>query len=272
MSTIIIERLDGTTYDLDALGFHIKKFDVPMTNYSYNYQQIGRYGALLTSAQAQQLTIPLTLDIAAHDLRDYNLQLLKIRQIFLSDEDFYVRNMIMPYIRWSCRAESVTPTQNGNFWRATNVVINLDVPSGFAESVATTQTAVDFNNNDQWGFGENIPDAELKYTYSSNDFSFWNLGSIPLTADERPVTITFQGDAPNGFALNNKTTNQSYKITRKLSKSDKVVILGVIPSFNGTQSYKDCDHGYIDYVPGENKMHIDGASNFTLDYDTRFYY
>lgn len=271
MSTVVIERLDGTTYDLDAMGFHVKKFDVPLTNYSYNYQQVGKFGALLTSAQAQQLVIPLTLDITAHDLRDYNLQLLQIRKIFLSSDDFYVRNMIMPHIRWRCRAESVTPTQNGNFWRATNVAINLDVPSGFAESVATTKDAVDFGSG-QWGFGENIPDCKIDYSYSTNDFSFWNLGIIPLTADERPVTITFQGDAPNGFTITNTTTKQSYKITRGLSYSDKVVIVGVMPSFNGTQSYKDCDHGFIDYVPGENKMHIDGVSNFTLSYETRFYY
>lgn len=271
MSTIIIKRLDGTTYDLDALGFHVKKFDIPMTNYSYNYQQIGNYGALLTSAQAQQLTIPLTLDITAHDLKDYNLQLFKIRQIFLSHEDFYVYNNVIPYLRWRCRAEAVTPTQNGNFWRATDVAINLDVPSGFAESVATTQDPLDFNSG-KWGFGENIPDQDLKYTYSTNDFSFWNLGMIPLTADERPATITFQGDASHGFTITNNTTKQSYKITRGVSRNDKVVINGVMPSFNGQQSYKDCDHSYIDYVPGENKMHIDGASNFTIAYDTRFYY
>lgn len=271
MSTVIVQRLDGTTYDLDALGFHVKKFDIPLTNYSYNYQQIGNYGALLTSAQAQQLTIPLTLDIIARDLDDYNLQLFKLRRIFMSNEDFYVINSLIPYLRWRCRAEPVTPTQNGNFWRATDVAINLDVPSGFAESVATTQTAVDFNAA-QWGFGEGIPDENLSYTYTGIDFSFWNLGMIPLTADERPVSITFKGDAPGGFTLTNKTTNQSYKITRGVSKSDTVVINGVMPSFNGQQSYKDCDHKYIDYVPGENKMHIDGASNFTIAYDTRFYY
>lgn len=271
MSTIIVKRLDGTTYDLDALGFHVKKFDIPMTNYSYNYQQIGNYGALLTSAQAQQLTIPLTLDITAHDLNDYNLQLFKLRRIFLSDEDFYVINSVIPYIRWRCRAEAVTPTQNGNFWRATDVTINLDVPSGFAESVATTQTVAN-SNASQWGFGEGVLDKRTNYTYTSSDFSFWNFGLIPLTADERPVSITFKGDAPNGFTLTNKTTNQSYKITKKLTGNDTVVINGVMPSFNGQQSYKDCDHKYIDYVPGENKMHIDGATNFTLAYDTRFYY
>lgn len=29
MATIIIQRLDGTVYDLDAMGFRVKKFDIP---------------------------------------------------------------------------------------------------------------------------------------------------------------------------------------------------------------------------------------------------
>lgn len=271
MSTIIVKRLDGTTYDLDALGFHVKKFDVSLNNYALTYQQLGNYGALLTDVQQQQLVIPLTLDITAKDLADYNLQLFQLRRIFRSDEEFYVWNSIIPYLRWRCRAETVTPTQNGNFWRATDVAINLDVPGGFAETVATTQETVDFNHG-QWGFGEGIPDENLQYTYSSNDFSFWNLGIIPLNADERPVQITFKGDAPNGFTITNKTNQRSIRITRGVSKNDTVLINGLIPSFNGTASYKDCDHGYLDFVVGENKLHVDGATNFELKFDTRFYF
>lgn len=271
MSTIIVKRLDGTTYDLDKLGFHVKKFDIPMNNYNLSYQQVGKYGALLTDVQEQQLTLQLTLDVIARDLADYNLQIYQLRRIFQSDEDFYVWNNIIPYLRWKCRAEAVTPTQNGNFWRASDVAINLDVPSGYAETVATTQESLDFNQG-QWGFGEGIPDTELKYTYTTNDFSFWNLGIIPLNADERPVKITFKGNAPNGFIISNQTTSKTMKITRGVSRNDTVVINGLIPSFNGTPSYKDSDHGYLDFTTGENKLHIDGASDFELKFDTRFYF
>lgn len=45
MSTIIIQRLDGTKYDLDSLGFRVKQFNIPLNNYSYSYQQIGKYGS-----------------------------------------------------------------------------------------------------------------------------------------------------------------------------------------------------------------------------------
>lgn len=32
-STVVITKLDGTTYDLNALGFRVKKFDVPYPNF-----------------------------------------------------------------------------------------------------------------------------------------------------------------------------------------------------------------------------------------------
>lgn len=45
-----------------------------------------------------------------------------------------------------------------------------------------------------------------------------------------------------------------------------------MPLINGQQAYNDCDHGYLDFVTGENKLHVDGASNFRLKFETRFYY
>ena len=93
MATIIIQRLDGTVYDLDAMGFRVKKFDIPLPNYNHSYQQIGNYGSTLIGTQAQQLVIPLVIDITAMDIHDYNFQLLQLRRVFRSDEDFFVINM-----------------------------------------------------------------------------------------------------------------------------------------------------------------------------------
>ena len=272
MATIIIQRLDGTVYDLDAMGFRVKKFDIPLPNYNHSYQQIGYYGSTLIGTQAQQLVIPLVIDITAMDIHDYNFQLLQLRRVFRSDEDFFVINMYAPFIRWRCRAEAVTPSQNGNFWRASDVTINLDCPSGFAESVATTQDPVDPPNNG-WGFGQGFNTDQLpSYTYTTPDFTFFNAGVIPLRADDRPVKITFQGTAPNGFTLTNNTTKQSFKLTKGVRSSDVVTILGFVPSINGKQEYSSSDHGFLDFAVGENRLHLDGASGFTMKFDTRFYY
>lgn len=272
MATIIIQRLNGTTYDLDALGFRVKKFDPPLTNWSYSYQQLGTYGASMTGAQASYLVIPLTLDITAHSIADYRLQLMELRRIFRSDEDFYVIDTMTPYMRWRCRAEPAAVSQTGNYWRASDVTINLDCADGFAESVSTTQDGIDYNHQ-LWGFGQNLPISYTpKYTYSTADFTFYNAGNIPLMADDRPVTIRFTGSAPSGFTLTNQTTGQTLKITKAITPSDQVIIQGFIPLINGQQAYGVSNHGYLDFRTGENRLHIDGANNFTLKFDTRFYY
>lgn len=272
MATIIIQRLDGTVYDLDAMGFRVKKFDIPLPNYNHSYQQIGNYGSTLIGTQAQQLVIPLVIDITAMDIHDYNFQLLQLRRVFRSDEDFFVINMYAPFIRWRCRAEAVTPSQNGNFWRASDVTINLDCPSGFAESVATTQDPVDPPNNG-WGFGQGFDTDQLpSYTYTTPDFVFFNVGIIPLRADDCPVKISFKGDAPSGFTLTNKTTGQSFELTKGVQVTDTVTILGFVPSINGQQAYEKGNHGFLDFAVGKNELHLEGATNFELKFDTRFYY
>ena len=42
-STVVITKLDGTTYDLNELGFHVKKFDVPYPNFQYTFQSMSTY-------------------------------------------------------------------------------------------------------------------------------------------------------------------------------------------------------------------------------------
>lgn len=272
MSTIIFQKQDGTTFDLDAMGFRVKKFDPPTTAYNYTYQQIGKYGAVLTDAQAQQLVIPMTINVMAIDSNDLFLQRMKLNRLLQSQEEFYVYDTSNQDIRWKVRAETATVSRDNSFWRASNVAINLDCASGYAESSYTTQQ-FDKATGKGIGLGMGLIKHEWNYTFSNqNDFTFYNAGIIPLTADERPVTIYFNGDVAKEFTITNRTTNQSLKITKKLSKNDNLVIRGLVASVNNSQDYGATDHSYLDFNTGENQIHIDGASNFTLKFDTRFYY
>lgn len=123
------------------------------------------------------------------------------------------------------------------------------------------------------GFGVNLPAGqEFQAQFSTSDFTFTNIGLIPLQSDERPVTITFNGSVSSALTITNQTTNQSLKISKSLSASDTLTITGFMPTVNGTPVYGDSDHGYIDFVRGNNQIHIDGATSFTISFDTRFYY
>lgn len=271
MSSIMIQHSDGTIYDLDALGFRVASYNPPTASVTYTYQQIGNYGTKLTGAQTAQLVIPLTVVITAQDMNDYRLQLIELHKIFYTDEYFYVYDSKIPYLRYKVRAEQISPTQNGNFWQSSNVTINLDCPSGYAESTYTSLEMA--GDNSLMGFGINLPiEQEFQAQFNSPDFTFTNIGLIPLQADERPVTITFNGSVASDLKITNQTTNQSLKISKSLSSSDTLTITGFMPAVNGTPIYGDSDHGYIDFVRGDNQIHIDGTTSFTISFDTRFYY
>lgn len=272
MSTIIFQKLDGTIFDLDQLGFRVKKFDVPTTNYNYTYQQIGQYGAKLTAVQAQQLVIPLTLNILAIDSNDLFLQRLKLNRMLQSHEEFYVYDTSNKAIRWKVHAEATSVSRDNSFWRASNVQINLDCPTGYAESSYTTQE-IDSSTPKGVAFGMGLNSKEHQYTFTNqSNIDFYNAGVIKLTAEEHPVTIEFQGTAPNGITISNQTTNQSFQYKNALNSSDTLKIQGVMPIINGIQNYDAGNHGFLDFETGTNRISITGASNFKVKFDTRFYY
>ncbi|WP_187327523.1 phage tail domain-containing protein, partial [Liquorilactobacillus mali] len=149
-STILIQRQDGTIYDLGEMGFRVISFNPPGMNYAHTWQQIGKYKALLTASQAQQATIPLVLDAIGNDNYDIELQRLALRKIFNSDEYFYVISMRTPYLRWKCVTEPFDMTQLDNYHKLKSVSITLDAIDGFAESTATTQTQFTYDS-ESWG-------------------------------------------------------------------------------------------------------------------------
>lgn len=272
LSSIFVERKDGTIYDLDSLGFKVLAFDPPSTNWVHSYQQQGRYGTTLIDTKADALTIPLSLVITASDVYDLELQRLELKKIFDSSETFYVYTERMPHLRWEVVADSFQFPQTSNFWRAT-ASINLVCPSGFAESRATTLDILSYDA-DKWGLGMNIPHGiNLRYTFKNErSFRVYNASNIDLLADDKPVQIIFKGNVANKLTITNKTTGQAFEFSRSLDTGNTLILDGLIPIEDDMQMYYASNHGYIDLKKGWNEFEISGATDFTVSFNTRFYY
>lgn len=272
--SIIVQRRDGTTYDLEKEGIRVISFDPPSSNFQHTYTQTGDFGTDLTATQVQQMTIPLIFDVKSRDNYDYELQRLKVLQIFSSIEPFYIINMRTPFLRWKVVAESFSYPRLGNFWKAKNVSINLVCYEGFAESTATTQDPFTFDGG-TYGIGMGIPFDTPVYSFKNQPkFRFYNPSLIPLLANERPVTLSFRGEAPNGITIKNKTTGQSFVYKKALTKNNDFKLLGINPIVDGIQRFGNAysDRSFIDYAQGYNDIEIVGSSNFELNFNTRFYY
>ena len=273
LSSIFVKRLDGTEYDLDKLGFRVITFEPPGINYAHTYVQRNKVGQVLTDAVIDKMTIPLTLMIQAEDTIDLELKRLDLKRIFNSDEPFYIYTSRIPYLRWKCVVDgAISYPQIANFWQTT-ATINLSCPLGLAETVATTADSDFSYESGKWGLGLNIPHGvELKYIFNSNPCRVYNASNVDLRADELPVEITFNGNVKDALTITNSTTNQVFKLSGSYTKQDTIVIDGIVPTINGTEQYSKTNHAYLDFVKGWNDLSVSGATDYTIKFNTRFYY
>lgn len=271
---IIIERLDGTRYNLQEEGIKVINFDPPVANNVNTYASFGNYGVMTTGVQFQQLSIPLSFIVESKNVYDYELQRLKVANIFDSQTMFYVINSRIPYIRWKVRADPFTYLRSNGGSRTQVISINLVCPDGFAETSTTSLHLFD-NDGRNVGFGMGIDGNNLpEYSFTNKKrFNFMNLGRIPLLANERPVKVTFVGEAPNGVKLINHTTNQSFQYKNPLSNKNKLQLIGLIPIVDGKQQLGNnlSSRSFLDYESGSNDIEIVGSNDFTINFETRFY-
>ena len=271
----MIVHQDGTVYDLKKLGYIVNKFSPPTSNWQHTFQQIGKYNSKLINSEVQQMTISFQLSWIGTDFYDFELLRLKLNEIFMSGEPFYVIWTMLPYLRYKCVIDSgsVDTTQVDLVPVGQNIAMNFLCIDGFAESTATTQTPFIYDS-ESWGIGENLPNGvDLKYTFSVPSFRIYNASIIPLRAEEHPIKIIFNGDVTSELGIENVTTGQKFTLTHGLAKDANSMILnGLVPFIDTQQVYSLSNHAYLDLAVGWNEFKITGASNFTISFDTHFYY
>ena len=273
--TIIIQYQDGTSVNLSDKGFLVKSFTPPSPNFQYTWQQMGKYKALLTNSEIQQSTFSFEVYVDGKDFYDFELIRLELKKILTSDKPFYVIWTMMPYLRYLCVPDmsNLVMAQDDAVPRmASPLSISLISIDGFAESTATTQTPFTYDS-ESWGLGENLPNGvDIPYTFTTPSFNVYNASNIPLRAEEHPFTLKFQGTVPSALTIENVTTGQTFILNRSLTSSDTMELVGLVPIVNGSQDYGDSNHAYLDLAEGWNEFEISGASNFTISFDTHFYY
>ncbi|MCV2505648.1 phage tail family protein [Melissococcus plutonius] len=271
--SVVIERQDGTIYILEELGIRVISFNPPGPNIQHTFQSLGTYKNLWVDMNVQQLTIPLIFDVYATDNYDYELKRLKVLKIFRSHEEFYIYTSRIPYLRWRVVAETFSYPRKDNFWLASNISVNLVCATGYAETAQTTLEPFTFDRS-TWGFGLgiNLSDPPVYSFQNIKKFNFINLGTIPLLCEQHPVTILFKGIVNDQLTIKNNRTNQTWAFKRKLTKQDQLLIEGMVPSVNNALAFNQCNHSYLDYLIGDNQIEISGTDDFTISFDTRFYY
>jgi len=269
-SDVQIIQQDGTSYWLAELGIQVEKFSPPAPTFTRTYTPVGKYNVVSSETHTSERKIPLVFDVRSIDTVDQELLRLKVFDLFRGYEDFYVVSKALPSIRWPVHADegfNFDPYEASPIMTE-DITVNLVVTGGFGETVNTT---ANMDGNIPLGF--DIPFSCLPpYNFTNQtDVKVFVGGSIPLLADGKAAMLTFHGDVASQLTIANKTTGQAFQLNQSLTKSQTLILYGMIPVVDGKSVYDKGNHAYLDFVKGVNELQITGATNFDLSFDTRYY-
>lgn len=270
MKTLIVQRMNGQTFDLNSLGIKIIEFSPPSANYAHNTVQVGKYGERDVGTTVTQRQIPISMDVFASNDLTIVIKRNQFFQMFDSLEEFYVTDMRLPTVRWKVKAEQQPFKFYENWHMGGDISFNLICIDGYAESVDTT---LSIDNLSKWSMGMNLPlDTPIKYSFDSSEFDVFNASNIDISAEEKPYRLNFNGMAKN-LSIFNETTNQEFKYNGSIGSNDDFTLYGAWPFLNGNSVYGNGNHALVDLKKGWNHFKIGGyQGDFEVSFDTRFYY
>lgn len=271
MNTTVI-RLDGTTYDLAAIGITTRDFNPSSPTYEHTVEKVeGRNGVVNTGTTHGARPINCSFYLKAHDLEDYALARDEVFQIFRSDEPFYLIDSRNPGKRWKVKGNNSFDVDQQRIYGFFDIEFTAFYP--FAESVGTTQDSFDTESG-LWQIGQGLlaDEGSQQYTFTTASFSVYNAGNVTVDPNEAPLIITFTGASSN-LKIKNVTTNEEWVYAGTTVGGDTVKLDGVKALKNNASIFKDTNYKTITIKPGWNDFTISGASGaFSVSFDFRYYY
>ena len=153
--------------------------------------------------------------------------------------------------------------------------IKFVVFKGYSESLYSTNHIR--TNDDTWQFGSGlqVDDDTLKYKHTTSGFKIFNGsdGKIdPLLRHNLIIYINI--DAPNGFILWNRTTDEKFVYKGAVDSTQAFTLKGVHPLLNGKRVGHNSNWQWISLERGYNDFQFlgDGISNINIEFVFNYIY
>lgn len=268
--SLFIETLEGVRYDLAQYGLKPIKFEIDSPSPRTEREVIdGRDGHVDLETTFEGRSIRASFLIQANDFADYHLVRHEIFKLFNAKNLFYIIDSRLSKQRWKVRTSARFSIERINF---VNGLFNLEFlsPSPYAESTGSTLDPLSFES-ETWGVGEGLEAEDISYIHNTTSFSIFNAGDITLDPRELPLKITFSGVSDN-LTISNTTTGDLWAYTGQTQADDAILLDGIKVTKNGLSDFKNTNKKVITLVPGWNDFTISGATDFTIQFEFRFYY
>lgn len=232
----------------------------------------GTNGKRLSNSAFDAFPITLSFDIRSREqsMFDLVLQKTELRELFTREPEFYLIYSKEPGKKYRVVYDSIDDERKGAIY--TRYTVNLGAIRGYSESIATTLT--DFNLEEEWQFSQGLVAEDYKYTHQTSHFIIYNAGSFEIDPREHYLRIALEGETEGNVTIFNKTTGDRFIYYPSLSTNlgQTLVLDGVIPKLNGVSCGINTNHGLINLVEGVNEIEIQNITRVKSSWDFRFLY
>lgn len=232
----------------------------------------GTNGKRLSNSSFDAFPITLLFDIRSREqsMFDLVLQKTELRELFTREPEFYLIYSKEPGKKYRVVYDSIDDERKGAIY--TRYTVNLGAIRGYSESIATTLT--DFNLEEEWQFSQGLVAEDYKYTHQTSHFIIYNAGSFEIDPREHYLRIALEGESEGNVTIFNKTTGDRFIYYPSLSTNlgQTLVLDGVIPKLNGVSCGINTNHGLINLVEGVNEIEIQNITRAKSSWDFRFLY
>ena len=232
----------------------------------------GTNGKRLSNSAFDAFPITLSFDIRSREqsMFDLVLQKTELRELFTREPEFYLIYSKEPGKKYRVVYDSIDDERKGAIY--TRYTVNLGAIRGYSESIATTLT--DFNLEEEWQFSQGLVAEDYKYTHQTSHFIIYNAGSFEIDPREHYLRIALEGESEGNVTIFNKTTGDRFIYYPSLSTNlgQTLVLDGVYPKLNGVSCGIDTNHGLITLAEGVNEIEIQNITRVKSFWDFRFLY
>ncbi|MDW4349933.1 phage tail family protein [Staphylococcus saprophyticus] len=224
-----------------------------------NTTEINGVDGVLTGASTfAPFELELRFMFSGVDIHDYHLFKHKLRQIIYQREPYYVWHSDMPGKKYAV-LPSVTEIED-LYSRNGKVTLKFSVFKGYSESLKETDQ-FSLSSGD-WQFeGGLLSDDEIKYKHDTTSFKIYNGSSDtinPLLRHRFKLIVNI--DAPKGFKITNKTTNDTFEYKKVIKSNQTLTINGVHPFINNNRVGIDTNWQWLTLNEGFNDIEITGEN------------
>ena len=297
----IIEKLDGSRYDLTKYGIPLLK--VNPVDIIYDSENVrGRPGRNRTDRYHGVRKLQLTMWLNANSETETIFLRDELAAILDDVEDFYIYEQVskgyefeLPgetsfkmsidqlqwhphmYKRWRVerinndgiewngyRGKRVIEFETSNLPYAETPFTSLDVQS-MGQSWLDGRLAWQLGIAD-WNNG--LP----SYTFTSNAFTVKNGGNVKVDPRCMPLKITLEGTFGSSVTIRNNTTGEVFTYNGPLTASDTLVLDGVSFLKNGAHITGSTNKKLVSLAKGNNNFSITGGTVASISFEFPFYY